>query len=190
MTDWAPILVTAVGTGVVSSLIATYGTQTRERRQARAQAREAIRDVQNLLFEVPTYHQLDAALAKLETSAMLAGLPQRLTALNRDALFTVRDGLESVSRTPPDDQDEEPANLPDVAGAGDIMFAADHISGVTTKLLIDATWRPILGAPYRWWRTRQLSQVNDARPRPGPGLREMRSWERKAVREYRAKRRS
>jgi hypothetical protein len=138
---------------------------------------------------VATFDELAAALASLETSAMLAGLSQKLTALHSDALFTVRDGMESVSRTPPGDQDTEPASLPDVPGAGDIMFAADHIAGVTTKLLIDATWHPILGAPYRWWRTRQLSSVSATRPRPGPDRRGIRQWERKTIRESKAKRR-
>jgi hypothetical protein len=54
MTDWAPIILTALGSGALGSIITTYGTQTRERRQARTQARDAIRRVENLTLPVPT----------------------------------------------------------------------------------------------------------------------------------------
>jgi uncharacterized membrane protein len=50
--DWL-LIVTGLGAGVVGSVITTYGTQTRERRQARAQSREAIRQVQNLIVSRP-----------------------------------------------------------------------------------------------------------------------------------------
>jgi hypothetical protein len=72
MTDWVPIVIAAIGSGAVGSVITAYGTQTRERRQARAQAREAIRQVQNLTYPLRTQEQVDAALDNLETSAMLA----------------------------------------------------------------------------------------------------------------------
>jgi hypothetical protein len=76
MTDWAVVILAALGSGVLSSIITTYGTQTRERRQARAQAREAIRHVQSLMRHVPTHERLTGALDNLETSAMLAPLPK------------------------------------------------------------------------------------------------------------------
>jgi|SRR6185437_13989957 len=132
---------------------------------------------------VPTFEQLAAALDNLETTAMLAGLSQKLVTLHSDALFTMRDGLASVNNPPPDD--------PEVSSArSEMMFAADHIAGQTTKLLVDATWHPILGAPYRWWRTRQLSRLSATRPRPGPDRRGIRRWERKTIRESKVKRRS
>ena len=81
MTDWAPIIFAALGSGALGSIITIYGTQTRERVQARAQAREAIRQVQNFTFPLPTHEQLTAALDQLETSAMLARLPKQLTGL-------------------------------------------------------------------------------------------------------------
>ena len=176
MNDWAPIILTAVGSGALGSIITTYGTQTRERRQARAQAREAIRQVQSLTVPVPTYEQLTAALDNLETSAMLAGLPEKLTALNREALYIRREVMANVNEpSPPDD--------PDFANSrSDIAFAVDHIAGETLHLLVDATWHPILSAPYRWWRTRQLARVMDTRPRPGPRPRDKRRWERETIR--------
>ena len=176
MTDWAPIILTALGSGALGSIIATYGAQTRERRQARAQAREAMRQVQNLTLLVPTHEQLTAAPDNLETSAMLARLPRRLTGLNREALYIRRNVMASVAEADPPD-DPESAN-----SYNDIAFASEHIAGETLQLLIDATWHPTLGAPYRWWRTRQLARVMDIRPRPGPDRRGKRRWERETIR--------
>jgi len=180
MTDWALIILTAVGSGALGSIVTTYGTQTRERRQARTQVREALRQVQNLMRHVPTYEQLTAALDNLETSAMLARLPKELTGLNRDALHMLREHLASVAEPHPPDG-------PELADArSDIAFLSDHIAGETIHLFIDATWHPILSAPRRWWRTRQLSRVMDTHPRPGPHLRGKRRWELETIR--RAKR--
>jgi len=188
MTDWPPIILTAIGSGAVGSIITTYGTQTRERRQARAQAREAIRQVQNSAYPVPTQEQLTATLDNLETSAMLAGLPKNLIAINREAIYIRRGVMESVATaSPPDDPSLAASN-------SDLAFAADHIAGETLQLLVDATWHPILSAPYRWWRTRHLARVMDTRPRPGPRQRDKRRWERqhirKAKRELKQRRRA
>ncbi len=176
MTDWAPIILTALGSGALGSIITTYGTQTRERRQARAPAREAIRQVQNLTFPVPTHEQLTAALDNLETSVMLARLPKRLTGLNREALYIRRDVMASVAEA------DSPDNPESANSRSDMAFASDHIAGETLQLLIDATWHPALGVPYRWWRTRQLARVMDTRPRPGPRRRDKRRWERETIR--------
>src|SRR6185437_9348783 len=111
---------------------------------------------------VPTFEQLAAALDNLETTAMLAGLSQKLVTLHSDALFTMRDGLASVNNPPPDD--------PEVSSArSEMMFAADHIAGQTTKLLVDATWHPILGTlPLVAHSAALPSQRNSTPPRSRP----------------------
>jgi hypothetical protein len=143
MTDWVPIVIAAIGSGALGSVITAYGTQTRERRQARTQAREAIRQVQNLTHPLRTQEQVDAALASLETSAMLAGLPKKLTALNRQALWIHWQITGSyASPNPPGDAE--------AAGeVSDLAFAAGHIASDTTQLRIDATsaHRAAGGAP-------------------------------------------
>jgi hypothetical protein len=176
MTDWVPIVIAAIGSGALSSVITAYGTQTRERRQARAQAREAIRQVQNLTYPLPTQEQVGRALDNLETSAMLAGLPKKLTALNRQALWIHWQITGSYANPNPPDDAEAAGQVSDLA------FAADHITSDTTQLLIDATWHPVLSAPRRWWRTRRLSAVMDTWPQPGPRPRDKRQWERKTIR--------
>jgi len=183
--DWL-LIVTGLGAGVVGSVITTYGTQTRERRQARAQSREAIRQVQNLIVSQPTYEQLTAALDKLETSAMLAGLPRNLTGLNREALYILSELTAADAQPPPDDV--ETANV-----FSDMAFAADHIAAETVQLLTDATWHPALSAPHRWYRTRQLSRLMDTRPgrlgsNPRVNRRGKRQWERETIRKARRQR--
>lgn len=181
MTDWAPIIFAALGSGAFGSIITTYGTQTRERGQARTQVREAIRQVQNLTFPLPTLEQLTAALDQLETSAMLARLSKKLTGLNREAAFIRREVMASVAEASSPD--------PEFANSGSYRaFAFEHIAAETLQLLIGATWHPILGAPYRWWRTRQLSRVTDIFPRPGPRPRDKRHWEREAIRKAKQER--
>jgi len=84
MTAWVPIVLTAIGSGALGSVITAYGTQTRERRQARAQAREASARCRTSPSRgAPGAGRRHAW--QLETSAMLAGLPKKLTALNRQA---------------------------------------------------------------------------------------------------------
>jgi len=182
MADWALIILTALGSGALASIITTYGTQTRERRQARAQVREAIRRAQDLLSHVCASEQLTVALDSLETSAMLAGLPQYLTILHRDALSVLRQITADVI-----DLDQPPGEE-SAHAINDMAFAADHVVGETTRLLTDATWHPILRAPYRWWRTRQLARVMDTLPRPGPRQPEKRRWERDTIRKAKRER--
>jgi hypothetical protein len=176
MTDWVLTILASLASGAVGSILATYATQTRERRQARVQVRDAIRQVQELSYKVPTYGQLAAALDDLETSAMLAGLPRMLVSLNREALTINRSLIERVA------EGGSPQGSAFTGSGVDIRFAVDHISGETLQLLIGATWHPILAAPYRWWRTRQLTRVMNIRPRTGPRPRDKRRWERKTIR--------
>lgn len=85
MTDWMPIVIAAIGSGALGSVITAYGTQTRERRQARAAAREALRNVEKLTPSSTTREQITAALDAFDTSAMRARLPRKLTALHHEA---------------------------------------------------------------------------------------------------------
>ena len=82
---WFPLILTTLGAGATGAVISTYGTQTRERRQARAAAREALRNVENLTPSPDTREQVAAALDAFDTSAMLAGLPRKVTVLHREA---------------------------------------------------------------------------------------------------------
>lgn len=79
------LVITGLGSGFLGSVITTYGTQTRERRQARATARDALRHAEGIHDRSvryvggkiePSFQQLTDALNEFETAAMLAGLPR------------------------------------------------------------------------------------------------------------------
>ena len=88
--------------------------------------------MQSLTFPVPTHEQLTVALDNLETASMLAGLPKKLTGLNREA-FYIRTQINATIAE---------VDLPDDPGVTDVLsdvaFASEHISAETLQLLIDA----------------------------------------------------
>jgi hypothetical protein len=117
---------------------------------------------------------------------MLAALPKNLTGLNREALYILSELTDADLQPPPDDV--ETANA-----ISDAAFAADHIAAETVQLLADATWHPVLSAPRRWYRTRQLSRLMDTRPgrlgfNPRVQRRGKRRWERETIRKARRQR--
>jgi hypothetical protein len=78
------LVVTGLGGGAVGTIITTYGTQTYQRREARAAGRETLRYAEDLAYVQSEHKDIKATLARLETSAMLAGLPRKLTELHRE----------------------------------------------------------------------------------------------------------
>lgn len=175
--DWLLIL-TGLGGGVVGSVITTYGTQTRQRREARSAAREAIRYAEDLFLHQPEHRDITAALARLENSAMLVGLPRRLTELHREARMRFW-----VIRTVPVTGDPEAISQHQSEG-----LVSGRVSAQAAKLLVGATWHPWAGAIYRWHRTRKLAQLLDA----GMPVRaqldrerrsDLRKWERDTIRQ-------
>jgi hypothetical protein len=88
MPSWVTLIFTTLGAGAVGSIITTYGSQTRERRAARAQARDCLRRAVNLARTLnPLHADITAALDELDTSAMIAGLPRGLVDLHREAPY-------------------------------------------------------------------------------------------------------
>lgn len=186
MSDWLSTALTALGSGALGAVITTYGAQTRVRREARSHAREMLRQLESSTRSNPTGQELSAALDNFETEAMLAGISRKLTELNRKA---VDDYWMTVTRWHVDEYAKSIKEHLDTHD-GQAEFRAAHIQAETLRLLADATWHPVTHAPYRWWRTRQLWLVVHSGPRPGPRPRDKRSWERKAIREAKRRKRS
>jgi hypothetical protein len=169
MTSWVVIIFTTLGAGATGALITTYGTQTRERRAARAQARESLRRAEQASTRaaVTPHPVLIAALDDLDTRAMLAGLPSRLVELHREA------SLQFWARA---------TSLPD-HGIGDPeTLASGRIARRCAELLAAATWHPWRSALRIAWRTRRLRKILDAgMPARASLLREarlgLRGWE-------------
>jgi hypothetical protein len=164
MTDWPPIILTAIGSGAVGSIITTYGTQTRERRQARAQAREAIRQVQNSAYPVPTQEQLTATLDNLETSAMLAGLPKNLIAINREAIYIRRGVMESVATASPPTVQASPRPAatwpsPPTTSQARLCSSLSTLPGTQSSALLTDGGAPVI-SPASWTHARGPAPAN------------------------------
>lgn len=163
MTAWATLAFTTLGGGVVGSIVTTYASQSRERRRARADAREAIRKADRLATDPPrtVHNDFIAALDNLETAAMLAGLPRALTELHREACerhweFAINHWRFTHTQSP--------GVLPCEEGTGNDPQGTEALTCRRTahqaaSLLVAATWHPWVSAPYRWYQTRRLTRV-------------------------------
>jgi hypothetical protein len=144
---WFSLILTTLGAGATGAAISTYGTQTRERRQARAAAREALRNVEDLTPSPDTREQLAAALDALDTSAMLAGLPRKVMALHREARLR--------SCWYPDIP--YPSDSPEADRYETTQRTSRRVAHQAAELLVHATWHPWATAPWRWYRARRLA---------------------------------
>jgi hypothetical protein len=137
--------------GVGASLITAYATQARERRDARAHARDAIRRAENVARTLRPDHQaITGALDDLEIRAMIARLPRALVDLYREARIR---RWAKWATTPPGD--DAPLRDPEAV----MCNAVGHQAA---KLLVTAAWHPWRAAPWCWYRTRRLQRVLDA----------------------------
>jgi hypothetical protein len=146
---WLPLVLTTFGGGAVGAIISTYGTQTRERHQARAAAREALRDVENLTPSPDTRQQVTVALDAFETSAMLAGLPRKVTALHREARLHSC-FYPDVPHT---------SDSPEAARFEVTQRTSRRVAHQAAELLTHATWHPWATVPWRVYRARQLTRL-------------------------------
>jgi type II secretory pathway pseudopilin PulG len=149
---------TLVGTVVTTAVAGVFGgmggaviiassAQARERRDARAQAREALRRAENLSLSLRPGHQvIKAAHADLETRALLARLPRALVELYCEAMRQ----WAKWATTPADDN--APLRDPEATACGTVARQA-------ARLLTAAAWHPWGSAPQVWWRTRRLRRV-------------------------------
>jgi hypothetical protein len=123
----------------------------RERREARAQAREAIRRVEYIARTLrPPHPAITGALDNLETRALIARLPRTLVMLYWDARMR---HWAKWATTPPDD--DAPLRDPEAITCG-------RVGSQAADLLVAATWHPWRGAPWRWYRTRRLKHLLEA----------------------------
>jgi hypothetical protein len=188
---WAPLLLTTLGGGVLGSVVATYGAQARDRRQARAQAREAMRRAEKVAM-TGTGEELDAALEDLETSAMLARLPKNLIDLYSEARryaahFSRTIDIGDINKTKPEEIAEETKRqMVDEAKRQMARMTSANIAGEAARLFASATWHPWYGAPRRWHRVRRLRFAlagNGPQFRIAPEAKRMlRQWEREDIR--------
>jgi hypothetical protein len=179
VSTWLTLIV-GLGAGAAGAIITTWGGQTRERRQARTDVRDALRQATQAIQAtetaieagqyaghgpLPGIHEVRQALDNLETRAMLAGLPRSLVRLHHDATLTHLSSSADWEREPPGSSKRELAET--------TSLAAWHAATAAAELLTAATWHPWLTAPRLPWRTRQLASIYTAAdltaPRPATG---------------------
>jgi hypothetical protein len=160
MPNWLLLILTSLASGLVGSIITTYGPGARERRRARADAREAIRKADRLAADPPNVSlpSFTAALDDLETAAMIARLSRALTELHREACelywtLAIEKWRLAAKQRPPG------SLLSEIGYKGPRELECWQVAHQAADLLAFATWHPYVSIPYRMYRTRHLIRV-------------------------------
>jgi hypothetical protein len=151
--NWVLVLLAALGSGALGSVVTTYGTQARERRAARGEARSCLLRVEQLARRTDTsqdYHgRLLAVLDDLEGAMLIAALPQYLATFYRD----VRLLSYATQATEPPEERRKPRSH---------WVVSSRVAHQTALLLARSIWYPWLSAPTRRWRIHRLRRTLDA----------------------------
>jgi len=156
VTGWLPLVFTTLGGGAVGSLIASYGSQARERRAARSEAMAFLQRFEIARGRKPATDNDfdDSDLAELETRCLLAGMPRYLVDLYKQVNESGRyRGYVKVKSSPIAELIADPA-IDEMAA----VVRSELISR-TAGLLASAVWHPWLTAPSRRWRAQRLRRI-------------------------------
>jgi hypothetical protein len=156
VTGWLPLVFTTLGGGAVGSLIASYGSQARERRAARSEAMAFLQRFEITRGRKPAIDNDfdDSDLAELETRCLLAGMPRYLVDLYKQVNESGRyRGYAKAGSSPIAELIADPAidEMEDLVRHELISSAAG--------LLASAVWHPWLTAPSRRWRAQRLRRI-------------------------------
>jgi hypothetical protein len=143
MTDWVPLLLTGLGAGVIGSVITTYGSQARERRDARKEALARLADADRAIGQSSSDRRtiLDAGRA-VGTAAMLVAVPMYVVDTYLLAYEAARD--DRLKWAPPRTTPQDPASV------------GIHTYREATELLTKVLWHPLLTLPVRRYRSRRI----------------------------------
>jgi hypothetical protein len=173
MTDWVPLLITGLGAGVLGSVITTYGSQARERRDARKEALRSLADADRAAGQASSDRAaiLDAGRA-VGTAAHLAGVPMYVVDTYLLAYDAARD--DRLKWAPPRVTAHDPASV------------GIHLYREATELLTRVLWHPLLTLPVRRYRSRRIRRCLAGVLPPGTTIflrrtRGARKWERAAL---------
>jgi hypothetical protein len=163
MSTWIALLLAGIGGGSTGAIITTWNATSRDRRQARANVRQALVQAEETATPAQNAHpdgdKLITALDHLGTSVMLACLPRLLADLYKDATIT----YWATTAPPPPRAPWEPPIPESLEEAFRSCEAtrtvALHVARITGQMLTDATWHPWRAAPYQAWRTRRLARM-------------------------------
>lgn len=149
---YVQLLTGAIGGALISSVLGPYFTQSKERRQARADVLNALMQVENTRWadSDTTFIDFRKAVTTLKAVALVAGVNSEIT-----DTYT---RLASIARrTSQDDFDE--ATEEDIATAGGIPVALSDLTRDAAEVLILAIRHPFT----RQWQRRKLLNALAAR---------------------------
>lgn len=148
----------AVVSGGLGSIITTYGTQAKDRRDARGIARESFTKAEDTVVLTGTLG-LDE-LARLEASAFTAEIPSYLVEAYRDARKLAekeRRDLKEARDVLVKDMNEQTRDRVQKAEAR--SSGADLAAILVSALLLRSLWHPLLARLTRHHQCRQLCLV-------------------------------
>jgi hypothetical protein len=147
--EWV-VVAASVASGVLGSIVTTYGTQARERRTARTEVRKHFQRVERLArhrdLSQEYYWQVVASLDDLEGAMLVAGMPRYVAAFYRRIQLLA---YATHTTTAPEERNEPKAQ----------WIIAARVSHRTGDLLADTIWHPWLSAPTRRLRMRRLQKI-------------------------------
>jgi hypothetical protein len=180
MTDWVPILLTGLGSGVVGSVITTYGSQAREWCEARKEALARLAEADRAAGQASGDRSviLDAGRA-VGTAALLAAVPMHVVDTYLLAYDAVHD--DRLKWAPPRVTSHDPASV------------GIHVYREATELITKVLWHPWLTMPVRRYRSRRIRRFFAGVLPPGTTIflrrtHGARKWERAAIQAARARR--
>lgn len=180
MFNWVMLVLTSLGAGVIGSAITTYGSQARERRDARKEALGRLADADRAAGQASGDRAaiLDAGRA-VGTAALLAAVPMYIVDTYLLAYDAARD--DQLKWAPPRITPRDPDSV------------GIHLYREATELLTKVLWHPLLTLPVRRYRSSRIRRFLVAILPPGTTIflrrtHGARKWERAAIEEAKARR--
>jgi hypothetical protein len=169
-TGWFPLIFTTVAAGGVGSVIATYGGQARERRNARSGVIACLQrlEVARKTHKSAEVFDYDTAMAELSAQCVLANVPRYLM-----DLYELANDAPKYSRPRQRPLSPPAEKFPD----RDVEAATVLVADEAARLLGSAVWHPWLSGFFRRRKARDIRELTialfpSASPSP-PQIKEM-----------------
>jgi hypothetical protein len=147
--NWLLVVIPALASGILGSIVTTYGTQARERRAARTAVRTQLQLTEQLgrrPYSPEGRDRLAAALEQMEDAALMAALPHYLIS------FYSRMRLRAYETIPT----ATPGGTYDPRSRRVVSL---RLASSTAVLMVQALWHPWLSRLTRNWRMRRLRHI-------------------------------
>ncbi len=173
MPSWVTLILTTLGAGAIGSIITTFGSQARDRRDARKEVLIRVAEADRISGQAPSDRAaIRSAARAVASTAMLAGVPVHVVDTYLLAYDAVRD--PQLTWAPQRLSPQDPACV------------GIHIYREAVELLTNVLWHPLLTLPVRRHRSRHIQRFLTSLLPPGTPIllrrpRGARKWEREAI---------